>query len=142
EPGSPLGVRLRRHDRDHPAGAAALELDRARGAGVDRVVLADADPVARLEAGAALAHDDLAAGHGLTGEHLHAKALGVRVAAVARGAEALLMRHCLPPSWAWWFAACEQPACAPRASSPVRPRASSPVRPRASSPVRPRASSP
>ena len=59
------------------------ELHLAGGAGVQRVVLAHADAVAGLEAAAALADDDLAAGHGLAGEHLHAEALGVRVAAVA-----------------------------------------------------------
>ena len=66
--------------------------------GEDRVVLADADAVAGLEAGAALADDDLAAGHGLTGEHLDAEALGVRVAAVAARAEAFLMCHRSPPA--------------------------------------------
>ena len=58
-----------------------------------RVVAADADAVAGLEARAALADDDLAAGDDLAGEHLHAEALGVRVAAVAGGAEALLVCH-------------------------------------------------
>ena len=86
----------RGHDGDDAAAAAFAEVDRARGAGVDRVVLADADAVARLEAGAALAHDDLAAGDGLAGEDLHAEALGVRVAAVAGGAEAFLMCHEVP----------------------------------------------
>ena len=52
-----------------------------------------AGAVAGLEAGAALAHDDLAAGDDLAGEHLHAQALGVRVAAVAAGSEPLLMSH-------------------------------------------------
>src|SRR4051812_34573960 len=82
-----------RDDRDHAAATAFAKVDRARGAGVDRVVLADAHAEARLEAGAALADDDLAAGDGLTGEDLHAEALGVRVATVAGGAQALLMCH-------------------------------------------------
>jgi 4'-phosphopantetheinyl transferase len=75
------------------AALALAELHDAGGAGVDRVVAADAGAVARLEARAALADDDLAAGHGLPGEHLDAEALGVGVAAVAAGAEALLVRH-------------------------------------------------
>src|SRR5262249_25018826 len=66
---------------------------RARGARVERVVLADAHARARLEFRAALAHDDLAAGDGLPRERLHAKALGVGVAPVAARAKALLMSH-------------------------------------------------
>ena len=53
---------------------------------------------AGLEATAALAHDDLAAGDGLAGEDLDPEALGVGVAAVAARAETLLMRHLNPPS--------------------------------------------
>src|SRR3954462_14372983 len=49
------------HDGDHAPAPALLELDGAGPRGEDRVVLADADALARLEAGAALAHDDLAA---------------------------------------------------------------------------------
>jgi hypothetical protein len=78
----------------HDAAAAARrDLDRAGGAGEERVVLAHADAVACLEARAALAHDDLAAGDGLAGEDLDAEHLRIRVAPVARGAEALLVRH-------------------------------------------------
>src|SRR4051795_9388716 len=90
----------RRHDRDHASAPARLELHGAGARGEDRVVLADAHALAGLEASAALAHDDLAAVHDLAGEHLHAEALGVRVAAVAAGAESLLMSHPRPPpSW-------------------------------------------
>src|SRR4051812_23878099 len=78
---------------DHAPAPAVLELDGAGPRGEDRVVLADAHALARLEAGAALAHDDLAATHDLAGEHLHAEPLRVRVAAVAAGAESLLVRH-------------------------------------------------
>src|SRR3954453_19814831 len=85
--------RVLREDGDHAAAAALTEVHDARGAGVDRVVLADADAVAGLEAGAALAHDDLAAGDGLAGEDLHAEALRVGVAAVTAGAEAFLVCH-------------------------------------------------
>ena len=87
-----------RDDGDAALAALRAELDRSRARGEDRVVLADAGAVARLEAGAALADDDLAAGHGLAGEHLHAEALRVRVAAVAAGAESLLMSHPMPSS--------------------------------------------
>src|SRR3954469_7985977 len=82
-----------RLDRDHATPATLAELHDPRALGEDRVVLADADADAGVELGAALAHDDLAAADGLAGEHLDAEALGVRVAAVAAGAEALLMSH-------------------------------------------------
>src|SRR5919204_4876244 len=97
-------------DRDDAPAAAGLELDLASPRGEDRVVLPDPHAVARLELGAALANDDLAARHGLAREHLHAEALGVRVAAVAARPEPLLMSHPRPPSW---------PACAAAAASPA-----------------------
>src|SRR3954469_10572768 len=71
------------HDRDHAPAPALLELHGARSRGEDRVGLADADALAWLEPGPALPHDDLAAVHDLARDHLHAQALGVRVAAVA-----------------------------------------------------------
>ena len=73
----------------HPHGAGAC--------GEDRVVAAQTHALTGLEARAALAHDDLPAGHGLAGEHLYAEALGVGVAPVAARSEALLMRHPSPP---------------------------------------------
>ena len=73
--------------------AALAELHDARRLREDRVVLADPDAVAGLEAGAALAHDDLAAGDDLAGEDLHAEALGVRVTTVAGAGCTLLVRH-------------------------------------------------
>src|ERR671936_1127576 len=99
-------------NRDDASAAAGLEIDRARARGEDRVVLPDPHAVARLELGAALANDDLAAGHGLAGEHLHAEALGVRVAAVAARPEPLLMSHPRSPS---------RPARAALAASSPRP---------------------
>src|SRR5947207_14281972 len=84
---------FRLQHRDDASAAAGLEVDRARARGEDRVVLPDPHTVARLELGAALANDDLAARHGLPGEHLHAEALGVRVAPVAAGAQSLLVCH-------------------------------------------------
>src|SRR3954447_11281259 len=76
-----------------PAATARLEVHASRAGGEDRVVLADPGPLAGLEAGAALAHDDLAAGHDLAREHLHAEALGGRVAPVAAGSGSLLVSH-------------------------------------------------
>src|SRR5918992_3498518 len=67
----------------NPPAAAGGEVDSAGAARVQRVVLADAHALARLEARAALADEDLAARHDLAREDLHAEALGRRVAAVA-----------------------------------------------------------
>src|SRR5207237_2096189 len=94
--GTRLAVRVV-GDGDDAATAAGLELHPAGSRGKDRVVLADAHAVARLEAGAALTHDDLAARHDLAGEHLHAEPLALGVAAVAARAEPLLMSHRRPP---------------------------------------------
>src|SRR5690349_5536060 len=93
------GVAVGHDVHDAPA-TTADELDGAGRLGEQRVVLADPDAVARAEAGAALADDDLAAGDDLAGEHLHAEALGVGVAAVAGGAEALLVCHYAVSSFA------------------------------------------
>src|SRR4051794_10373979 len=93
----PLRVRGR-DDRDHAAAAALVELDHARRPRVDGVVAPDARAVARLELRAALADDDLAARHGLAREDLHAEELGLGVAAVAAGAEPLLVCHVLVSS--------------------------------------------
>src|SRR4051812_12214229 len=96
EPGPPSNSLLAgRHDVHDAAAAAARELDDARAARVERVILADPDALTGLEAGAALAHDDLAAADGLAGERLDPEELRVGVAAVAGGAEALLVCHLL-----------------------------------------------
>src|SRR5947207_3633558 len=121
---------FRLQHRDDASAAAGLEVDRARARGEDRVVLPDPHAVTRLELGAALANDDLAARHALAGEHLHAEALGVRVAAVAARPEPLLMSHPRSPSWpvcaaaaalpapcAWWL-----PSASRRASTRRAPR--------------------
>src|SRR2546423_8325507 len=89
---------FRLQHRDDASAAAGLEVDRARARGEDRVVLPDPHTVARLELCAALANDDLAARHGLAGEHLHAEALGVRVAAVAARPEPPPINHPGSPS--------------------------------------------
>ena len=57
----------------------------------DRVILADADIVPRMEMRAALAHDDAACRHMRACLLLHAKALRVAVTSVARRADALFM---------------------------------------------------
>src|SRR3954467_9019338 len=97
------------------ATTARRERHRARATSEQRVVLAEADAVARLETRAALANDDLAAGHDLSSEDLHAEALGVRVAAVPARSESLLMSHPRPPSW---YLASSRPASSPPASWP------------------------
>ena len=62
--------------------AAIAEFDDAGDFREQRVVLADADVDAGLDAGAALAHDDGAAGNQLAAESLHAQALRIRIAPV------------------------------------------------------------
>src|SRR4051812_34952124 len=57
------------------------------------MVLAQADIVARVPLGAALAHDDVAGAHGLAAELLDAEALAFTVAAVAGRAACFLMCH-------------------------------------------------
>src|ERR1035441_2969453 len=67
---------------DHAPTPSAGELHGAGRAGEDRVIPADSHAVTGMKPGAALANDDLAAGHGLAGEYLDAEALGVGVTAV------------------------------------------------------------
>src|SRR5689334_18275264 len=57
------------------------------------MVLAQADVVARVPLGAALAHDDVAREDGFPTELLHAEALALTVAAVAGRAACFLMCH-------------------------------------------------
>ena len=75
--------------------AAPSELHGAVDHGEQRIVLAHADVAAREEARAALPQDDIAGSDDLTAEFLDAEALGVRVAAVARRPQALLVRKAL-----------------------------------------------
>ena len=65
----------------------------AGGQGEQRVVLAAADAVARVELGAALPDDDLAGLDDLAAEALDAQALGVGVATVAGAGCALFVCH-------------------------------------------------
>src|SRR5215471_4244417 len=63
-------------DVNEPAHATAVaELDHAGHLGEESVVLAPADINAGLQLGAALAHDDAAAGDQLAAEHFHAEPL-------------------------------------------------------------------
>src|SRR5688572_719879 len=57
------------------------------------MILAQADVVARVPLRAALAHDDVAGANHFAAELLHAKALGLRIAPVARGAACFFMCH-------------------------------------------------
>src|SRR6478609_3709795 len=96
DPHRPLhfGSDLGRHDDvDDLAATARPEGHGTGGEGEQRVVAATADVDAGVEVRAALADDDLAGLDDLATEALDAQALGVRVAAVARGARALLVCH-------------------------------------------------
>src|SRR5690606_38900265 len=70
-------------------GEADLAVDEC----IQRVVLAQADVLAGMEARAALAHDDRARGDRLAAVDLHTEHLRVGIAAVARGTAALLVCH-------------------------------------------------
>src|SRR6478752_4857293 len=80
-------------DADGAALAGRFEVDGPCSGGEDRVVAAEAGSLAGPEAGAALADDDLAAGHLLAGEDLDPEHLQVRFATVAAGAESFLVSH-------------------------------------------------
>src|SRR5579872_3541023 len=70
--------------------AAGRELDRPLGEGEERVVATDADVLAGVELGAALADDDVPRDDPLPAKALHAQPLRVRVATVAGGTGAFL----------------------------------------------------
>src|SRR3954447_18290042 len=72
---------------------AISERDLAVGERKQGMILAQADVVARVPLGAALAHDDVAGAHGLAAELLYAEALAFAVAAVAGRAACFLMCH-------------------------------------------------
>jgi hypothetical protein len=61
--------------------------------GKERMVLADADVLARVPLSAALAHDNVAGETALAAEKLHAQALASRVAPIARRSACLLVSH-------------------------------------------------
>src|SRR5579883_2282400 len=76
---------------------AGAEGDHAVRRGEQGVVAADADVGARVHLGAALADQDVAGEDLLAAEALHAQALAVGIAAVARGAACLFMCHLYSP---------------------------------------------
>src|SRR5204863_9164416 len=78
---------------DETALAALPEGDRAGARGEDRVVAAEAGARAGAELRPALADEDHPGLDLLAGEDLHAEHLRVRVAAVPRRAESLLVCH-------------------------------------------------
>src|SRR5215207_1744475 len=80
-------------DVDELAAPALAELHRAGRQGEQRVVAADADVLAGVEARAALADDDRAGVDGRAVEHLHPEALGLGVAAVLGEAGTLGLGH-------------------------------------------------
>src|SRR6056297_2759148 len=73
----------------------------ALGGGEDRVILADADALARPPLGAALSHDDVARHHALTAEFLDAKPPARAVAAIAGATTCFFMCHVVSPSSAF-----------------------------------------
>ncbi len=73
--------------------ASLLEAHQSVLEGVDRVVLAESNVVAGLEARAALANDDRPRGHCLSTVALDSSELGVGVATVAARALSFLMCH-------------------------------------------------
>src|SRR5215471_13139288 len=90
--------RARAGDDAHRAATAdAAELHRAGHQREQRIVIATANAVARMEVRAALPDDDLARVHRLPAEALDAKPLRARVTAVAAGRRALLVCHCVVP---------------------------------------------
>src|SRR3954464_11206223 len=72
---------------------AISECDLPVGEREQSMILAQADVVARVPLGAALAHDDVAGANSLAAELLHAEALALTVAAVAGRAACFLMCH-------------------------------------------------
>src|SRR5512132_2301786 len=84
-----------RHDVDVGAASRAVtEGDAALGEREQGVVAAETDAGAGMEAGAALADDDVAGNHQLAAVLLDAQPPAGAVAAVARAAAGLLVRHC------------------------------------------------
>src|ERR1041385_6021195 len=88
---------LRGTDADEFAVPAAVaELNDTGDFGEQRVVLAQAHVLTRLNAGAALPDDDRTAGHQLAAEGLHAQTLRIRIAPVFGTSQTFLMCHDLP----------------------------------------------
>src|SRR5438874_6594302 len=85
------------HGYEGTALVAGLERDLAVAKGEKGMVLAHADAFARIEFGAALTHDHVAAGDLLAAEQLDAQHLGVGVATVARRTACLFVCHTISP---------------------------------------------
>src|SRR5215475_5810210 len=81
------------HGHEGTALVTGLERDLAVAERKEGMVLAHAHAFARIELGAALAHDHIAARHGFAAEQLDAQHLGIGVASVALGTAGFLMRH-------------------------------------------------
>src|SRR6185312_15304805 len=94
--GGHLG-RRRMHVHLDLAARAGSEGDDAVGSGEQGVVAADANVLAGVHLGAALADQDVARQNLLAAEALHAEALAVGIAAVARGAACFLVCHRTTP---------------------------------------------
>ena len=80
-------------DVDRLAAPLAAEFHRTGDQREQGVGLAAADPLARVELGATLTHEDRAGRDGAATEGLHAEALGVRVATVAGAGRTLRVCH-------------------------------------------------
>src|SRR6266851_778581 len=92
-------VRRARLHRDEGAPAdPLLELHRALFEREQRVILPHADPLAGMELGAALPHDDVAGDDDLAAEFLDPEPPPGAVATVARRAACFFMRHLEPPA--------------------------------------------
>src|SRR5215210_5374426 len=81
----------------HALAPGAVEVDPARDPGEEGVVGAFAHVLPRVHLRAALAHDDAPCGDHLAPVCLYSESPARRVAAVTRGASALLMSHQIPP---------------------------------------------
>src|ERR1700750_2778017 len=90
-------VRTGDHGHEGTALVAGLERDLAFAKGKQGMVLAHADAFARIELGAALANDHVAAGDLLAAEQLDAQHFRIRVATVARRTACLFVCHTTSP---------------------------------------------
>src|ERR1700742_2470320 len=88
-----LGRSLRNHGHEGATLEARLDRDTAAAKGVKRMVLAHADAFARIEFGAALAHDHVAAFDLFAAEQFDAQALAGRVTTVARRTACFFVCH-------------------------------------------------
>src|SRR5579884_3841778 len=94
-----IGGRRRRIDADLvPRLALVLELHHPVDEGVDGVVGAKPDVVARVPFGTTLPDNDVACHDAFAAVLLDAAVLRIRIAAVARGTDAFFMCHCRPRS--------------------------------------------